>query len=104
MRCARCGQIREESQRQEVVSFSDKKLIMVCHDDRSVSILNRNSIKTYHDLASTMPVRYAPGIAADINRERIRKEQAIEFRARQKAYQARRQDTTPGDRVVTSGN
>ena len=63
--------------------------------------MNRNSIKTYHDLASTMPVRYAPGIAADINRERIRKEQAIEFRARQKAYQSRRQDTTPGDRVVT---
>ena len=67
--------------------------------------MNRNSIKTYHDLASTMPVRYAPGIAADINRERIRKEQAIGTKARQAKFKARmRQDTTPGDRVVTSGN
>ena len=63
--------------------------------------MNRNSIKTYHQLAESFPARFAPGIAADINRERIRKEQAIEFRARQKAYQSRRHDTTPGDRVVT---
>ena len=67
--------------------------------------MNRNSIKTYHDLASTMPVRYAPGIAADINRERIRNEQAIEAKARQNKFKARmRQDTTPGDRVVNHVN
>ena len=67
--------------------------------------MNRNSIKTYHDLASTMPVRYSPGIAADINRERIRKEQAIEAKARQNKFKARmRQDTTPGDRVVQHAN
>ena len=66
--------------------------------------MNRNSIKTYHDLASTMPVRYAPGIAANINRERIRTEQAREAKARQKAHRERmRRDTTPGDRVVTGG-
>lgn len=34
MKCARCGQIREESQLQEVVSYNGKKLVMVCHDDR----------------------------------------------------------------------
>ena len=48
-----------------------------------------------------MPVRFAPGIAADINRERIKREQAIEAKARQVKFKARmRQDTTPGDRVV----
>lgn len=34
MRCARCGQIREESQLQLIVSFSGKKLVPVCWDDR----------------------------------------------------------------------
>jgi hypothetical protein len=63
--------------------------------------LNRSSIRTYHELASTMPVRFAPGIAADITRERIKTEQAIEAKARQARFNARmRQDTTPGDRVV----
>lgn len=63
--------------------------------------MNRNSIRNYHDLAATMPISYSPCIAADINRERIRKEQAIEAKARQTKFNARmRQDTTPGDRVV----
>ena len=34
MKCARCGQIREESQLQEVVSYNGKKLVSVCRDDR----------------------------------------------------------------------
>jgi hypothetical protein len=63
--------------------------------------MNRNSIKIYHDLAATMPISYSAGIAADINRERIRAEQAREAKARQKAHRERmRRDTTPGDRVV----
>ena len=67
--------------------------------------MNRNSIKTYHDLASTMPISYSSGIAADIRRERIRKEQAIEAKARQAKFKARmRHDTTPGDRVVQHAN
>ena len=66
--------------------------------------MNRNSIKTYHQLAESFPARFAPVIAADINRERIKKEQAIEHKARQKAYQARRRDTTTGDRVVQNAN
>ena len=67
--------------------------------------MNRNSIKTYHDLACTMHVRFAPGIAADITRERIKTEQAIEAKARQVKFKARmRRDTTPGDRVVTHAN
>ena len=67
--------------------------------------MNRNSIRNYHDLAATIHVQYSPGIADDINRERIKKEQAIEAKARQAIFNARmRQDTTPGDRVVTSGN
>lgn len=65
--------------------------------------MNRNSIKTYHELAGTMPISYSQGIVADIRRERIRKEQAIEAKAREQSYQARtrsRPDQTPGDRVV----
>ena len=67
--------------------------------------MNRNSIKSYHQLAESMPVSYSPGIAADIRRERIRKEQAIEAKARQAKFKARmRHDTTPGDRVVQHAN
>ena len=67
--------------------------------------MNRNSIKTYHQLAESFHARFAPGIAADITRERIKREQAIEAKARQVKFKARmRQDTTPGDRVVKHVN
>ena len=67
--------------------------------------MNRNSIKTYHDLAETMPISFASGVAAELRRESLMKKKAIEHRARQEKFKARmRQDTTPGDRVVQHAN
>ena len=66
---------------------------------------NRNSIKTYHEFAGTMPISFAPGVAAELRRESLMKKKAIEAKARQARFNARmRQDTTPGDRVVDGDN
>ena len=48
--------------------------------------MNRNSIKTYHELAGVMPISFAPGIAADIRRERHKADKAKQARNREKAY------------------
>ena len=67
--------------------------------------MNRNSIKNYHELANTMPISFAPGVAAELRRESLMKKKAIEAKARQVKFKARmRQDTTPGDRVVQHAN
>ena len=67
--------------------------------------MNRNSIKSFHDLPSVMPKQFATGLAAELNRERIKTEQAVIAKERQRNYWARmRRDTTPGDRVVQHAN
>ena len=38
--------------------------------------MNRNSIKTYHDLAETMPISFASGVAAELRRESLMKKKS----------------------------
>ena len=48
--------------------------------------MNHKSFRTYHELSGAVCVNFAPGIAADIHREKYRAEKARQSQARKKAY------------------